>query len=70
MRWHHATIALAPLDRTQVRDMVAELSARYALPCEVADNVAARIGGVPLSAAPEESVGERCDYCERCYVSA
>jgi tetratricopeptide (TPR) repeat protein len=48
MRSHHATIALAPLDRTQVRDMVAELSARYALPREVADNMAARTGGVPL----------------------
>jgi class 3 adenylate cyclase len=48
MRSHHATIALAPLDRAQVRDMVAELSARHALPREVVDNVAARTGGVPL----------------------
>jgi predicted ATPase len=48
MRSHHATISLAPLDRAQVRDMIAELSARHALPREVADNVAARTGGVPL----------------------
>jgi predicted ATPase len=48
MRSHHATISLAPLDRAQVRDMIAELSARHALTCEVVDNVAARTGGVPL----------------------
>jgi hypothetical protein len=48
MRAHHATISLAPLDRAQVRDMIAELSARHALPREVVDNVAARTGGVPL----------------------
>jgi class 3 adenylate cyclase/predicted ATPase len=48
MRSHHATIVLAPLDRAQVRDMIAELSARHALPREVVDNVAARTGGVPL----------------------
>jgi predicted ATPase len=48
MRSHHATISLVPLDRAQVRDMIAELSARHALPREVADNVAARTGGVPL----------------------
>jgi hypothetical protein len=48
MRSHHATISLAPLDRAQVRDMIAELSARHALPREVVDHVAARTGGVPL----------------------
>jgi predicted ATPase len=48
MRAHHATISLAPLDRAYVRDMIAELSARHALPHEVVDNVAARTGGVPL----------------------
>jgi predicted ATPase len=48
MRGHHATISLAPLDRAQVRDMIAELSARHALPREVVDDVAARTGGVPL----------------------
>ena len=37
MRSHHGTISLAPLDRSQVRDMVAELSARHALPQEVVD---------------------------------
>jgi class 3 adenylate cyclase/predicted ATPase len=48
MRSHHATISLAPLDRAQVGDMIAELSARHALPREVVDNVATRTGGVPL----------------------
>jgi predicted ATPase len=48
MRPHHATISLAPLDRAQVRDMIAELSARHALPHEIVDDVAARTGGVPL----------------------
>ena len=48
LRSHHATISLAPLDRAQVRDMVAELSARHALPKEVVEDVAARTGGVPL----------------------
>ena len=48
MRSHHGTVSLAPLDRSQVRDMVAELSARHALPRDVVDDVAARTGGVPL----------------------
>jgi class 3 adenylate cyclase/predicted ATPase len=48
MRSHHGTISLAPLDRSQVRDMVAELSARHTLPQEVIEDVAARTGGVPL----------------------
>jgi predicted ATPase len=48
VRSHHATMSLAPLDRAQVRGMIAELSARHALPREVVDNVAARTGGVPL----------------------
>ncbi len=48
MRSHHGTISLSPLDRLQVREMVAELSARHALPREVAEGVAARTGGVPL----------------------
>ena len=48
MRSNHATISLAPLDRAQVRDMIAELAARHALPREMVDNVAARTGGVPL----------------------
>ena len=48
MRSHHGTISLVPLDRAQVRDMVAELSARHALPSDVVDDVATRTGGVPL----------------------
>src|SRR4029077_14438309 len=37
MRSHHATISLAPLDHSQVREMVVELSGRHALPREVVD---------------------------------
>ena len=48
MRSHHGTISLAPLDRAQVQAMVAELSARHALPRDVVEDVAARTGGVPL----------------------
>jgi class 3 adenylate cyclase/predicted ATPase len=48
MRSHHGTVSLAPLDRAQVHDMVAELSARHALPRDVVEDVAARTGGVPL----------------------
>jgi class 3 adenylate cyclase/predicted ATPase len=48
MRSHHGTISLAPLDRGQVQEMVAELSARHALPRKVVEDVAARTGGVPL----------------------
>ena len=48
MRSHHGTISLAPLDRAQVREMVAQLSARHALARDVVDHVAARTGGVPL----------------------
>jgi predicted ATPase len=48
MRSHHGTIALAPLDRQQVRHMVGELAARHALSKEVIDGVTERTGGVPL----------------------
>jgi class 3 adenylate cyclase/predicted ATPase len=48
MRSHHATISLGPLDRSQVREMVVELSARHALPSQIVDGVAERTGGVPL----------------------
>ena len=48
MRSHHGMISLSPLDRGQVHDMVAELSARHALAKEVIDSVAERTGGVPL----------------------
>ena len=47
-RSHHGTISLAPLDRGQVQEMVAELSARHALPRDVVEDVASRTGGVPL----------------------
>src|ERR1700691_3254608 len=48
MRSHHGTISLAPLDRAQVRDMVAELAASDALPRDVVDDLVIRTGGVPL----------------------
>jgi class 3 adenylate cyclase/predicted ATPase len=48
MRSHHSMISLAPLDRSQVREMVAELSARRALPREMVEDVTERTGGVPL----------------------
>ena len=48
MRSHHGTISLAPLDRDQVRGMVAELSARHALPKELVEGVTQRAAGVPL----------------------
>jgi predicted ATPase/class 3 adenylate cyclase len=48
IRSHHGTISLAPLDRHQVRDMVAELTAGYALPAKMVDDVVVRTGGVPL----------------------
>jgi predicted ATPase len=48
IRSHHATISLAPLDRSQVREMVAGLSARHALPKQIVDGVTERTGGVPL----------------------
>ena len=47
-RSHHGMISLAPLDRHQVRQMVAELAARHALPKEVVEGVSERTGGVPL----------------------
>ena len=48
MRSHHTTISLAPLDRSQVQEMVAELSARHALSKKIVDGVTERTGGVPL----------------------
>src|SRR6516165_2788801 len=39
MRSHHSTISLAPLDRSQVRKMVAELSARHALAKQIVDGL-------------------------------
>src|SRR6476661_2434339 len=48
MRSHHSTISLAPLDRSQVQEMVTELSARHALSKQIIDGVTERTGGVPL----------------------
>ena len=48
MRSHHCTVSLAPLNRNQVQQMVAELAARHALPKEVIEGVTERTGGVPL----------------------
>ena len=48
MRSHHTTTSLGPLDASQVRDMVAELSTRHALSIQVVNSVAERTGGVPL----------------------
>jgi class 3 adenylate cyclase/predicted ATPase len=48
MRSHHAVVALAPLDRTEVRRMVGEIAAQRALPQEIVDRVSERTGGVPL----------------------
>jgi predicted ATPase len=48
MRPHHSVIALAPLDRTQVAQMVGEISSRHALTKEVVEGVGERTGGVPL----------------------
>jgi class 3 adenylate cyclase len=48
MRSHHTTISLAPLDRSQVQEMVTELSARHALSNQIVDGLAERTGGVPL----------------------
>jgi class 3 adenylate cyclase/predicted ATPase len=47
-RSHHGTITLAPLDRAQVRQMVGDLAARYALSRDVIEGVTERAGGVPL----------------------
>src|SRR3984957_18549769 len=48
MRSHHAVVALAPLDRTEVRHMVGEIAEQRALPQHVVDRVSERTGGVPL----------------------
>jgi predicted ATPase len=48
LRSHHSVISLAPLDRAQVAEMVAELSARHALPKDIVEGVGERAGGVPL----------------------
>ena len=48
MRSHHSLVALAPLDRDQVHQMVGQLAAQHALPKEVVEGVTERTGGVPL----------------------
>jgi predicted ATPase len=48
MRSHHSLVALAPLDRDQVHQMVGQLTAQHALPKEVVEGVTERTGGVPL----------------------
>jgi predicted ATPase len=48
MRSHHSLVALAPLDRDQVRHMVTEVAAQHALAKEVVEGVTERAGGVPL----------------------
>ncbi len=47
-RSHHSVIALAPLDRRQVQQMVSEVAARHALSHQVLDALVTRTGGVPL----------------------
>ena len=48
VRSHHSVISLSPLDRGQVAKMIAELSARHALPTDIVEGVSERTGGVPL----------------------
>jgi class 3 adenylate cyclase/tetratricopeptide (TPR) repeat protein len=48
MRSHHAVVALAPLNRAEVRRMVSEIAPQHALPQEVVERVGDRTGGVPL----------------------
>ncbi len=48
MRSHHGVISLAPLDRAQVRQMVAEIASRHAVSKDLVEWVSERTGGVPL----------------------
>ena len=48
LRSHHSLIALSPLDRDGVAQMVGEISARHALSKEIVERVSERTGGVPL----------------------
>src|SRR5205823_10865193 len=43
-----SAISLSPLDRVQIANMVAELSAHRALPRHVVEGLSERTGGVPL----------------------
>jgi predicted ATPase len=48
LRSHHSLIALSPLDRAGVAQMVGEISSRHAMSKEVVEGVSERTGGVPL----------------------
>jgi class 3 adenylate cyclase len=48
LRSHHSVIALGPLDRADVAQMVGEFAARHALSKDVVEGVNERTGGVPL----------------------
>ena len=48
LRPHHSVIALAPLDRAQVKRMIGEISSGQALSEEAVEGVSERAGGVPL----------------------
>jgi class 3 adenylate cyclase/tetratricopeptide (TPR) repeat protein len=45
---HHSVISLAPLDRSEVAQMVGQLASRHALSADVVEGVSERSGGVPL----------------------
>jgi predicted ATPase len=47
-RSHHTVIALAPLERREVQQMVNEVAARHALSHQTMDALIIRTGGVPL----------------------
>jgi class 3 adenylate cyclase/tetratricopeptide (TPR) repeat protein len=47
-RSHHGIISLVPLDRQQVRQMVAAIAERHALSADAIEGVTIRTGGVPL----------------------
>jgi class 3 adenylate cyclase len=48
LRSHHSVIALSPLDRAHVAQMVSELASRHAFSKEVVEGVSERTGGIPL----------------------
>jgi predicted ATPase len=47
-RSHHSVLALAPLERRQVQQMVNEVAARHALSPQTMEALVTRTGGVPL----------------------
>ena len=48
MRPHHGVVALAPLDRAQVRRMAGEIASQRPLSDDMLDRLVERAGGVPL----------------------